>query len=93
MESVLWDRVHQVQRHTAAPLLAQTQVSSALSRTLNPEPIWVLFGIVKEETFLFSIGHTCSRESIAGGMPGTEDQGLWEISWLFFCFCFVWVGS
>lgn len=46
----------------------------------------MLFGIVKEETFLLSMGHTCSRESIAGGMPGTEDQDLWEISWLFFVF-------
>lgn len=75
-------------------MLAQIQVSSALSRTLNPVPKWVLFGIVKKETFLLSIGHTCSRESLAGGMPGTEDQDLWEISWLFFVFVlFGWAVS
>lgn len=45
---------------------------------------------MKEETFLLSMGHTCSRESIAGGMPGTEDQDLWEISWFFVFVLFGW---
>lgn len=67
-------RYHLVQHHTASTCQAQIQVSSALSRTLNPAAMWVLFGILKEETFLSSMGHICSRESLAGGVSGTKDR-------------------